>query len=143
MPKQRLTEAITSPVPGSRPATSSRLSSPCLVRTRMPSVTSQRVQWNPIGASRGMLWRRVPGLAMMRGRCVGSPPLLEWFEKDVIRLLKVVVKDPEDFEQALREFRRKVQEQGLVREMRRRSHYVPPAEARKIKSLRARRRRTR
>ena len=59
------------------------------------------------------------------------------------RLLKVVVKDPEDFEQALREFRRKVQEQGLVREMRRRAHYVPPAEARKIKSLRARRRRSR
>ena len=80
---------------------------------------------------------------MMRGRCVGSPPLLEWFEKDVNRLLKVVVKDPEDFEQALREFRRKVQEQGLVREMRRRAHYVPPAEARKIKSLRARRRRSR
>ena len=59
------------------------------------------------------------------------------------RDLKVVVKDPEEFEQALREFRRKVQEQGLVREMRRRAHYVPPAEARKIKSLRARRRRTR
>jgi small subunit ribosomal protein S21 len=59
------------------------------------------------------------------------------------QLLKVVVKDPEDFEQALREFRRKVQEQGLVREMRRRAHYVPPAEARKIKSLRARRRRNR
>jgi len=57
--------------------------------------------------------------------------------------LKVVVKDPEEFEQALREFRRKVQEQGLVREMRRRTHYVPPAEARKMKSLRARRRRTR
>ncbi len=57
--------------------------------------------------------------------------------------LKVVVKDPEEFEQALREFRRKVQEQGLVREMRRRAHYVPPAEARKIKSLRARRRRSR
>jgi small subunit ribosomal protein S21 len=57
--------------------------------------------------------------------------------------LKVLVKHPEEFEQALREFRRKVQEQGLVREMRRRSHYVPPAEARKIKSLRARRRRTR
>jgi len=80
---------------------------------------------------------------MMRDRCVGSPPLLEWFEKDVIRLLKVIVKDPKDFEQALREFRRKVQEQGLVREMRRRAHYVPPAEARKIKSLRARRRRSR
>jgi small subunit ribosomal protein S21 len=57
--------------------------------------------------------------------------------------VKVVVKDPEEFEQALREFRRKVQEQGLVREMRRRAHYVPPAEARKMKSLRARRRRTR
>ena len=58
-------------------------------------------------------------------------------------VVRIVVKDPEEFEQALREFRRKVQEQGLVREMRRRSHYVPPAEARKIKSLRARRRRTR
>lgn len=57
--------------------------------------------------------------------------------------LKVIVKGPEEFEQALREFRRKVQEQGLVREMRRRAHYVPPAEARKIKSLRARRRRVR
>ncbi|TMF09678.1 MAG: 30S ribosomal protein S21 [Chloroflexi bacterium] len=59
------------------------------------------------------------------------------------RVVRIVVKDPEEFEQALREFRRKVQEQGLVREMRRRSHYVPPSEARKIKSLRARRRRTR
>jgi len=58
-------------------------------------------------------------------------------------VVRIVVKDPEEFEQALREFRRKVQEQGLVREMRRRAHYVPPAEARKIKSLRARRRRSR
>ena len=57
--------------------------------------------------------------------------------------LKVVVRDQEEFEQALREFRRKVQEQGLVREMRRRAHYVPPAEARKMKSLRARRHRSR
>ncbi len=57
--------------------------------------------------------------------------------------MKVIVKDPEEFEQALREFRRKVQEQGLVREMRRRTHYIPPSEARKMKSLRARRRRTR
>jgi small subunit ribosomal protein S21 len=65
------------------------------------------------------------------------------FEKGCDHSLKVVVKDPEEFEQALREFRRKVQEQGLVREMRRRAHYVPPAEARKIKSLRARRRRSR
>ncbi len=64
-------------------------------------------------------------------------------QKGCDRDVKVVVKDPEEFEQALREFRRKVQEQGLVREMRRRAHYVPPAEARKIKSLRARRRRTR
>ena len=63
--------------------------------------------------------------------------------EDVELGLKVVVKDREEFEQALREFRRKVQEQGLVREMRRRAHYVPPAEARKIKSLRARRRRSR
>jgi small subunit ribosomal protein S21 len=68
---------------------------------------------------------------------------LKTSEKGCDHSLKVVVKDPEEFEQALREFRRKVQEQGLVREMRRRAHYVPPAEARKIKSLRARRRRSR
>ena len=55
--------------------------------------------------------------------------------------MKVVVRDPEEFEQALREFRRKIQEQGLVREIRRRTHYVPPAEARQMKSLRGRRRR--
>lgn len=74
-------------------------------------------------------------------------PILAWcLNRELQRCdqgLKVVVKDPEEFEQALREFRRKVQEQGLVREMRRRAHFVPPAEARKIKSLRARRRRTR
>ena len=63
--------------------------------------------------------------------------------KLAVRLVPIGVRNPEDFEQALREFRRKVQEQGLVREMRRRAHYVPPAEARKIKSLRARRRRSR
>jgi ribosomal protein S21 len=55
--------------------------------------------------------------------------------------VKVVVRDPEEFESALREFRRKVQELGLVREVRRRAHYVPPAEARKVKSIQARRRR--
>lgn len=55
--------------------------------------------------------------------------------------MKVVVKDPEEFESALREFRRKVQEQGVVREVRRREHYVPPAEARKVKSIKARQRR--
>ena len=79
---------------------------------------------------------------MMRGRPGGGDPRPR-SSKGCDRFLKVVVKDPEDFEQALREFRRKVQEQGLVREMRRRAHYVPPAEARKIKSLRARRRRSR
>ena len=55
--------------------------------------------------------------------------------------MKIVVRDQQEFEQALREFRRKIQETGLVREIKRRSHYVPPAEARKIKSARARRRR--
>jgi small subunit ribosomal protein S21 len=84
-----------------------------------------------------MLWRRIPRL-VDHARPDGAEKSRKGRE-----LLKVVVKDPEDFEQALREFRRKVQEQGLVREMRRRAHYVPPAEARKIKSLRARRRRSR
>jgi small subunit ribosomal protein S21 len=77
------------------------------------------------------------------GHCRLGGSTAKTSEKGCDHSLKVVVKDPEEFEQALREFRRKVQEQGLVREMRRRAHYVPPAEARKIKSLRARRRRSR
>jgi small subunit ribosomal protein S21 len=52
-----------------------------------------------------------------------------------------VVTDPADFERALRQFRKKIQESGLMREMRRREYYIPPTEARKLKSLRARRKR--
>src|SRR5215469_11459912 len=90
-------------------------------------------------ADLGYPLHRSPGRSSQRGRRGAR----EKPAKGCDRSLKVVVKDPEEFEQALREFRRKVQEQGLVREMRRRAHFVPPAEARKIKSLRARRRRTR
>src|ERR1700716_3589878 len=75
--------------------------------------------------------------------CFVGSNLVGILKKGCDQGLKVIVKDQEEFEQALREFRRKVQEQGLVREMRRRAHYIPPAEARKIKSLRARGRRSR
>ena len=48
-----------------------------------------------------------------------------------------------DFDDALRRFRRFVQDAGLIREMRRRSHYIPRHEARRVKALRARRRKSR
>ena len=56
--------------------------------------------------------------------------------------MKVVVHDPGDFDQALREFHRRIQETGVVKEVKRRAHYVPPAEAKKIKAARARRRKS-
>jgi ribosomal protein S21 len=48
-----------------------------------------------------------------------------------------------NLDRALSVFRREVLETGLAREMRRRMYYVGPSEARKIKSVRARRRRQR
>src|SRR5262244_1890567 len=136
---------MISPVPGRAPPISSSVSSACLVRTLgVSSIGDQGT-----GLRSGVGWRRQLRLSLTAvGPCrwsfasFGIPGGQNYY-KGCDRDLKVVVKDPEEFEQALREFRRKVQEQGLVREMRRRAHYVPPAEARKIKSLRARRRRTR
>lgn len=44
------------------------------------------------------------------------------------------------FEQALKDFHRQVQEEGVVKEIRRRSFFVPAGEARKLKGIEARKR---
>ena len=44
------------------------------------------------------------------------------------------------FEHSLRDFSRQVQSEGIIREIRRRAFFVPAAEARKQKSIEARRR---
>jgi ribosomal protein S21 len=54
-------------------------------------------------------------------------------------MIRVVVTD--DFEESLKFFRRRVQESGLIREMRQRTAFQSQALRRRQKSLRARRRR--
>ncbi len=46
-------------------------------------------------------------------------------------------------ERALKQFRRKLQKEGLFKELRRRRHYVKPSAARSIKAAAARRRKRR
>jgi ribosomal protein S21 len=52
----------------------------------------------------------------------------------------VTVTPDKGFEGAIKEFHRKVQEQGVIPEIRRRSFFVPQAEARKLKGIEARKR---
>jgi ribosomal protein S21 len=55
-------------------------------------------------------------------------------------MTQVIVTPEKGFEQALKDFHRKVQETGTIREIRRRAFFVPAAEARKLKGIEARKR---
>jgi small subunit ribosomal protein S21 len=56
--------------------------------------------------------------------------------------IRVLVGD-QGMDQALRDFKNRVAREGVLSDVRRRSRYTPPGEARRAKSSRARRRRTR
>jgi small subunit ribosomal protein S21 len=52
---------------------------------------------------------------------------------------EIHLSDVDRIEWALKTFKRDVQKSGILRELRRRRHYVKPSEARQIKSKAARR----
>jgi len=54
---------------------------------------------------------------------------------------EIRVKDSENFEAALRRFKKEVQMSGVLSEMRRREHYEKPSVKRKQKALAARKKR--
>lgn len=54
---------------------------------------------------------------------------------------KVIVADHGGLEAALKHFRHQLMSEGVLRELKRHTYHVPRSEARKQKSLRARRRR--
>lgn len=58
-------------------------------------------------------------------------------------MAEVKVGEGDSLERLLKHFRRKLQREGLFRELRRRRHYLKPSAARVIKSALARRRRRR
>ena len=55
-------------------------------------------------------------------------------------MTQVIVTPEKGFEQSMKDFHRKVQETGTIREIRRRAFFVPAAEARKLKGIEARKR---
>lgn len=54
-------------------------------------------------------------------------------EQEVISLANVVVQDGESLESALRRFKRKVQQEDIIKEAKRHSYYLKPGEKRRLK----------
>lgn len=52
-------------------------------------------------------------------------------------MIEIRVKDSENFEAALRRFKKEVQQSGVLSEMRRREHYEKPSVKKKMKLLAA------
>jgi small subunit ribosomal protein S21 len=55
-------------------------------------------------------------------------------------MVEVKLNEADRIDWAIKAFRRKVQRSGVLKELRRRRHYVKPSEARQLKSAAARRR---
>jgi small subunit ribosomal protein S21 len=58
----------------------------------------------------------------------------------VIVLAEVVVQDGETLESALRRFKRKVQQEDIIKDIKRHSYYLKPGEKRRAKEALARKR---
>jgi small subunit ribosomal protein S21 len=58
----------------------------------------------------------------------------------VIRLAEVRLQEGESLENALRRFKRKVQQEDIIKEVRRHSFYLKPGEKRRLKQALARKR---
>jgi small subunit ribosomal protein S21 len=56
-------------------------------------------------------------------------------------MIEITLAEGDRIEWALKAFKRKIVQDGVLKELRRRRHYVKPSEARQIKSDAARRRR--
>jgi small subunit ribosomal protein S21 len=56
------------------------------------------------------------------------------------RVAEVKLGDNETLESALRRFKRKVQQEDIIREVKRHAFYIPPGEKRRLKSALARKR---
>ncbi len=55
-------------------------------------------------------------------------------------MIEITLAEGDRVDWALKAFKRKVMKEGLLKELRRRRHYVKPSEARQLKSETARRR---
>ena len=70
-----------------------------------------------------------------RAKRASSPPAITWRRRwgDPLNLAEVIVGDNESFEGALKRFNKRVQQDGILAEARRREHYEKPSVKRKKK----------
>jgi small subunit ribosomal protein S21 len=55
-------------------------------------------------------------------------------------MIEVVIADGDSVDRALKQFKKQVLRAGILKDLRKRRHYVKPSEARQLKSAAARRR---
>lgn len=79
----------------------------------------------------------------MRRRSTGDPWGESISEGGSSSVTKVVVKEGEPFEKALKRFKKKVEAAGILKEVRRREHYLKPSIRKKEKQRAAEKRRRR
>jgi small subunit ribosomal protein S21 len=61
-------------------------------------------------------------------------------KKEVLSLAQVIVNDGESLESALRRFKRKVQQEDIIKDVKKHSFYLKPGEKKRIKQALARKR---
>jgi small subunit ribosomal protein S21 len=54
--------------------------------------------------------------------------------REVIALTKVSVREGESIERAIKRFKRKVEQAGILKEVRKREHYIKPSVKKKLKA---------
>lgn len=62
------------------------------------------------------------------------------FEKGEGRVALIIVNEGESIESALRRFKRKVQQEDIIKEIKKHSYYMKPGEKRRLKQALARKR---
>ncbi len=75
----------------------------------------------------------------MTAICMGSK-LCGLNGKEVYSLAEVIVNDGESLESALRRFKRKVQQEDIIKDVKKHSFYLKPGEKKRIKQALARKR---
>ncbi len=58
------------------------------------------------------------------------------YKKGVVRLPQIEVRKDESFESALRRFKKQIENEGILRELRERKHYEKPSERKRKKAKR-------
>jgi small subunit ribosomal protein S21 len=62
------------------------------------------------------------------------------YRKGVYRLAEVIINEGESLESALRRFKRKVQQEDIIKDVKKHSFYLKPGEKKRIKQALARKR---